>query len=151
MGKHELRPGRPAKLTKVVGLAGMATAAAALAMSVGAGTAEAGPLNNIFHPHPPGTGGSAPKAQANAATPSLASRGPDIGSVLSSIAPSIYNPGPFTIGHVTNPTLPAGSQYVGQFIVKPAVPGKQPFTAVTGFQLPFWTINPTTGAPVPAA
>jgi hypothetical protein len=63
---------------------------------------------------------------------------------------SIYNPGPYAIGPVTNPPLPAGSQYFNQFIVKPAVPGKQPWLAITGFQLPFWTVNPSTGAPIPA-
>ncbi len=140
-------------MTKVAGLAGMATAAAALALTVGSGTAQAKPgdgLNKILHPNKTDSssadksvGNSTPTAKVNAtttSTPKVASS-PDIGSILSSIAPSIYNPGPFTIGPVTS--TPTG------VIVKPPVPGSKPFPQITGIQLPFWTVN--NGKPVPPA
>lgn len=131
----------------------MATAAAALALTVGSGTAQAKPgdgLNKILHPtksdssstdKPAGT--STPKATVNATTTSTSNlaSSPNIGSVLSSIAPSLYNPGPFTIGPVTS--TPTG------VIVKPPVPGSKPFPQITGIQLPFWTVN--NGTPVPPA
>lgn len=123
----------------------MATAAAAVAMTVGSGTAQAKPgdaLNKIFHSNKSdssSTSGAKTNLKTNAttATPKAATSGPDIGSVLSSIAPSIYNPGPFTIGPVTNPKPGP--------IVKPPTTGK-PFTQITGIQLPIWTVN--NGTPV---
>ncbi|OBB15149.1 hypothetical protein A5662_00455 [Mycobacteriaceae bacterium 1482268.1] len=123
----------------------MATAAAALAMSVGAGTAQAKPgdtLNKILHPNKTDSASasdtSAPKTKVGATSGS-----PNIGSFLSSIAPSIYNPGPFTFGPVTDPKFPTG------VIVKDPVPGSKPFPQITGIQLPFWTVN--NGTPVPPA
>ena len=155
MGRHTAQPeGRP-HLTKVAGLAGMATSAAALAMTIGAGTAQAQPgdlLNKILHPSTSGSGATVkPAATTNAAT------GPDIGSILSSIAPSIYNPGPFTFGPVTTPKPPSGCgtpstcTNIGGIFVKPATPGSQPFTSIQGIQLPFWSVRPGTGVPVPPA
>jgi hypothetical protein len=154
---------RRTNVARIAGLAGMAAAAASLAVSVGAGTAAAdtsssggagasGSSANSPKSAPAPGGGAAGSTGSSSASASSASRtaasstlaAPSVGA----LGP-IYNPGPFTFGEVTNPTLPAGSQYFGQFIVKPAVPGKQPWLAVTGFQLPFWTVNPTTGAPVP--
>jgi hypothetical protein len=154
VGRHSAQTDGRANLAKVAGLAGMATAAAALAMTVGTGTAQAKPndgFNNIFHSNKSDSGsankpasGSTPTATVNAQT--TAARNPsssstNIGSVLSSIAPSLYNPGPFTVGPVTS--TPTG------VIVKPPVPGTKPFAQVTGIQLPFWTVN--NGTPVPPA
>lgn len=133
MGRHEQRRERPANLTKVVGLAGIAAAAATLAMTVSSGTAEAKP--NLFG-KPSSTDDSSSAPKFNAATPTATSK---FGSVLSSIAPKIYNPGPFTIGKVT-------STQTG-LIVKPPVPGSKPFAQVTGIQLPFWTVNNGTSVP----
>jgi hypothetical protein len=151
VGKHHAQPERRANLTKVAGVAGMATAAAALAMTFGAGSAQAKPgdgLNKILHPNNSGSsavkksnGTAAPAANVNATTTKATTSSPNIGSVLSSIAPSLYNPGPFTIGPVTS--TPTG------VIVKPPVPGSKPFAQITGIQLPFWTVN--NGTPVPPA
>jgi hypothetical protein len=143
VGRHEAQPERRVNLTKVAGLSGMATAAAAMAMTVGTGTAQAKPfdVNNILHPNKNTSNDGAATSAKTAATPKVASSGGNLGSFLSSIAPSIYNPGPFTIGPVTS--TPTG------VIVKPPVPGSKPFTQITGFQLPFWTVN--NGTPVPPA
>lgn len=153
MGRHEAEPQHRANLKKVAGLAGMATAAAAMAMTVGAGTAQAGPLNdainNIIHPN-----GTSTTNKQTSASPNLATTN-NLGSFLSSIAPSIYNPGPFTIGPVTTPKLPAsctvnGSNVctvTGGVITKPPQPGSAPFGTIQGIQLPFWTVN--NGSPVP--
>ena len=136
MGRHELRPQRQATMTRVVGLAGMAAAAATLAITVSTGTAEAKP--NLFG-KPNATDDGSSTAKVNTATPTATTS--NHGSTLSSIAPNIYNPGPFTIGKVTS-TQPG-------LIVKPPVPGSKPFAQVTGIQLPFWTVN--NGTPVPPA
>ena len=153
MGRHSAQPEGRANLTKVAGLAGMATAAAALALTVGSGTAQAKPgdgLNKILHPTKSDSssadksaGSSTPTAKVNATTTSTSkvASSPNVGSVLSSIAPRLYNPGPFTIGPVTS--TPTG------VIVKPPVPGSKPFAQITGIQLPFWTVN--NGTPVPPA
>ena len=146
MGRHEAQPQRRANLTRVAGLAGMAAAAATLAMTVGTGTAEAKPHFNRPNTDSGSTAESsktsATTASTTTATTNLASTSlPNIGSILSSIAPSIYNPGPFMIGPVTS-TTPG-------LIVKDPVPGSKPFAQITGFQLPFWFVN--NGVPVPPA
>jgi hypothetical protein len=114
----------------------MATVAATVAMSVGAGTAQAAPLqpNTPTTPSTPST--TAPLTAAGLG--SLGSLGP------------LFNPGRFTFGPVTNPPLKAPQTYFGQFLVTPAVPGSRPFASVQGFQLPFWSVT-STGAPVPFA
>jgi hypothetical protein len=141
MGSHS-KPRQRASVTKVVGLAGMATAAATVAMSVGAGTAQAD--NTPLKPNTPST------PSTTAGTTLATTTGP-LGSLgsLGSLGP-IFNPGPFTFGPVTNPPLKAPQTYVGQFLFTPAVPGSRPFPSVQGFQLPFWSVN-SSGAPVPFA
>jgi len=137
-GKH--RPARAvqphASLMKIAGVAGIAAAAATVAMSVGAGTAQAAPLqpNTPTTPSTPST--TAPLTAAG------------LGSVGS--FGSLFNPGPFTFGRVTNPPLKAPQTYMGQFLFTPAVPGSRPFASIQGFQLPFWSVT-STGAPVPFA
>jgi hypothetical protein len=124
--RHEVRTARRANMTKVVGLAGMAAAAATLAMTVGAGTAGARPPHPGPSPHdnssPSATsspsGATAPQAAANA-----------------SLTPSqIYNPGPGRLGFVNNPGP----------IVVPASPTGPPLIHVPGVQLPvWWQVNGT--------
>lgn len=140
MGRHTAQPEGRANLTKVAGLAGMATAAAALAMSVGAGTAQAKPfdINKILNPKSNTSSDGAASAAKTASANKLSSSN-NPGSFLSSIAPSIYNPGPFTIGPVTDPAPGP--------IVKPPSPSTgKPFAQITGIQLPIWTVN--NGKPV---
>jgi hypothetical protein len=146
MGTHSKPRDRRMSATKIAGLGGIAAAAATMAMSVGAGTAEAAPTPGAgsgAHGAPGAPGQGAPGAPGRGA-PGSAATSSTIGSLG-----GLYNPGPIALGTVTKPTLKAPQQYLGQFIVTPAVPGSRPFASVQGFQLPFWTINPSTGAPVP--
>ncbi len=131
MGRHELRPERSANLTKVVGLAGMAAAAATVAMTVGTGTAQAAPgdgLRSLFSGGGSTSGNSTPKKQSTTPTSVHITNGIKIGS--------IYNSGPVNIGVVKSPQP--------GFVVKPPDPANgKPFTQVTGFQLPIWNVDST--------
>jgi len=148
MGTHSKPRDRRVSVTKIAGLGGIAAAAATMAMSVGAGTAEANPVSPGVSP-----GGHTTTNPTNALSPGGHTTTNPVtnAATLSTIGSlgAIYNPGPITIGKVTNPVLKAPQQYLSQFIVTPAVPGSRPFASIQGFQLPFWTVNPTTGAPVP--
>jgi hypothetical protein len=144
MGRHEAQPQRRATVTKVASAAGLAAAAATAAMTVGAGSAQADPITDTIN-------------RISSIGGSTAASGPDIGGFLSSIAPSVYNPGPFTIGPVTSPKFPSGctvngtnvcSNFAGVF-VKPPQPGSTPFVSIQGIQIPIWTVRG--GTPVPPA
>jgi len=141
MGSHSKPIDRRVSVTKVAGLAGMAAAAATMAMSVGAGTAEAKPSTT---PVKPNVTAQAPKAAATTSP---------VQGLLNVLKVPVYNPGPLTIGSLPCPSgstcsgFPGNTAGGGGVVVAPPVPGTQPFAKYT-FQLPFWTINPTTGKPV---
>jgi hypothetical protein len=132
VGRHELRPERRANLTKVAGVAGMAAAAATLAMTVGSGTASAKPgdgLRKILHPSSSDSGSpSATKAASTSSSKTSVS--------------SIFNNGGLHIGKVVSPTP-------GIIVKNPDPANNKPWPQITGIQLPVWTVdgNGTAHAP----
>lgn len=130
MGRHELRPEKRANLTKVAGVAGMAAAAATLAMTVSSGTAAAKPgdgLHKILHPSTNDSGSTAKSASTTSSSSSIK---------------SIFNNGGLHIGKVVSPTP-------GLVVKAPDPANNKPWAQITGIQLPVWTVdgNGTAHAP----